>query len=280
MKKIAFIVLSALMSVMSDAMASEYVGGGLPAVDYGYASPESDSVYVKKKFMPVRGRIDRGIDKISFVYKGEIALGLSASYGTLSSEDTDFMLLIDNLDLKGNYFTVNPSVGYFVADNICVGARFGYSKTNGKLGNLSLDLGPDNDMSMSLKNVSLVNQMMTMGIFSRSYAGIDPKGHFGLYAELELLYKTGFSNMSYTSEDVLKSTRSSNYQLELALNTGLAVYIFPNVCANISFGLGGLSYNRVVQKDDKGDVTGTRSASKMLWKLNLLDIKIGFNLHL
>lgn len=280
MKKIAFIVLSALMSVMSDAMASEYVGVGLPAVDYGYASPESDSVYVKKKFMPVRGRIDRGIDKISFVYKGEIALGLSASYGTLSSEDTDFMLLIDNLDLKGNYFTVNPSVGYFVADNICVGARFGYSKTNGKLGNLSLDLGPDNDMSMSLKNVSLVNQMMTMGIFSRSYAGIDPKGHFGLYAELELLYKTGFSNMSYTSEDVLKSTRSSNYQLELALNTGLAVYIFPNVCANISFGLGGLSYNRVVQKDDKGDVTGTRSASKMLWKLNLLDIKIGFNLHL
>lgn len=280
MKKVVLIVFSALMLFVSDAIASEYVGCSLPAVDYGYASPESDSVYVKKKFMPVRGRIDRGIDRISFVYKGEIALGLSASYGTLSSEDTDFMLLIDNLDLKGNYFTVNPSVGYFVADNICVGARFGYSKTSGRLGNLSLDLGPDNDMSMSLKNVSLVNQMMTMGLFSRSYAGIDPKGHFGLYAELELLYKTGFSNMSYTSEDVLKSTRSSNYQLELALNTGLAVYIFPNVCANISFGLGGLRYNRVVQKDDNGNVTGTRSASKMLWKLNLLDIKIGFNLHL
>ncbi|MDE5707198.1 MAG: hypothetical protein K2H69_03380, partial [Alistipes sp.] len=61
------------------------------------ASPTGDQAGGRKRFLPMKRRIDREINKIKFVHAGEVALGLTVSYGTLSSENTDFMLLLDNL---------------------------------------------------------------------------------------------------------------------------------------------------------------------------------------
>ena len=72
----------------------------------------------KQRFLPMKRRIDREINKIKFAYAGEIALGLTVSYGTLSSDDTDYLLILDNLNLNGSIFTINPSVGYFFKDNM------------------------------------------------------------------------------------------------------------------------------------------------------------------
>lgn len=81
----------------------------------------------------MKRRIDREINKIKFAYAGEIALGLTVSYGTLSSDDTDYLLILDNLNLNGSIFTINPSVGYFFKDNMSAGVRFGYTNINGTL---------------------------------------------------------------------------------------------------------------------------------------------------
>ena len=52
------------------------------------------------------------------------------------------------------------------------------------------------------------------------------------------------------------------------------------VCGTLSFGLGGIQFNKVTQKDPEGNVVGTRHASKMLFRLNLANIRIGLNIHL
>lgn len=291
-KKLLFTVLSAvLFSIPCAWAASDNAGVTEPArsiIPTQSVETEAYQLLPGRKppgervndFLPTRRRIDRGINEIVYAYRGEMALGLAVSYGTLTSEDSDMMLLLDRIDLKGSVFTLNPSFGYFVKDNICVGARFGFTKMQGRLGNISLNLGAVNDISMSLSNVDFRNQTTSVGAFVRSYAGIDPKGHFGLFGELELSFKMGTSGFSYNPGGEAKGTYSNNTQVRAAFNSGVAVYIFPNVCCTLSFGLGGIEFNKIRQTDSDGNSSGSRSASKMLFRLNLADIRIGLNIHL
>ena len=108
----------------------------------------------KQRFLPMKRRIDREINKIKFAYAGEIALGLTVSYGTLSSDDTDYLLILDNLNLNGSIFTINPSVGYFFKDNMSAGVRFGYTNINGTLDTGNFNLGEQNDVNLAFKNLT------------------------------------------------------------------------------------------------------------------------------
>lgn len=113
-------------------------------------------------------------------------MGLTASYGTLSSDDTDIMLILDNINADGTVATVKPFVGYFYRDNNCIGVRFGYRHMSGTLDNTYFDAGEGNDLSGQLPYIDLSSDNYSFGIFHRSYAGLDPKGRFGLFAEFEL----------------------------------------------------------------------------------------------
>ena len=231
--------------------------------------PGSDNSEISAKpgkqtrFLPTRRRMDREINKLKFAYKGEVMMGLTASYGTLS--------------------TVKPFIGYFYSDNHCLGVRFGYRHMGGSLDNARYDLGESNDLSGAIPKLDINSDNYSFGIFHRSYAGLDPKGRFGLFAEFELSLATGTSKFSYqqnTSSDEMKTTHSDNTQLKLSFNPGAAVYIFPNVCATVSFGLGGIQYNSVTQKDENGKKTGSREASNMRFRLNIAAINFGMTVHL
>lgn len=235
----------------------------------------------RKHFLPTRRRIDREIDRLKFAYKGEVMMGLTASYGTLSSDDTDIMLIIDNIDASGSVMSVKPYVGYFYRDNHCLGVRFGYQRYGGTVDNVDFDMGPSNDIDdFSIPYLDLQSDNYSFGIFHRTYAGLDPKGRFGLFAEFELSMSTGTSDFAYERDGVVKRVSSDNTQLRLSFNPGAAVYIFPNVCATISFGLGGLKFTSVTQRDENGEKVGTRKASNMKFKLNIAAINIGMTVHL
>lgn len=244
------------------------------------AAPAEERTGARERFLPMKRRIDRDINKIKFVYAGEVALGLTVSYGTLSSENTDFLLLLDNLDLDGSVFSVHPSVGYFFRDNLAAGVRFGYSKLTGSLNTANLNLGEQNGINLSLNNVHLENNSLSVGLFFRSYAGLDSKGHFGFFSEVDLSMESGRSEFMYETGGELRTSHSDNMKLSLGFNPGLAVYIFPNVCSTVSFGLGGIEYTKIRQKDEAGNLIGQRTASKMRFRLNLLNIRIGVNIHL
>ena len=242
------------------------------------AAPKGET---KQRFLPTRRRIDREINKLKFAYKGEVIMGLTASYGTLSSDDTDVLLILDNINADGAIATIKPFIGYFYRDNRCLGVRFGYNYMSGTLDKGAIfDLGENNDVSLNIPYLDFTSNNYSFGIFHRSYAGLDPKGRFGLFAEFELSVSTGTSKFAYESEGKVKQTFSDNRQLKLAFNPGAAVYIFPNVCATLSFGLGGIQYTSVTQKDELGNKIGTREASNMKFKLNILAINIGMTIHM
>ena len=238
--------------------------------------PEGES----HRFLPTRRRIDREIDKIKFAYKGEVVMGLTASYGTLSSDDTDYMIILDNINASGTVATVKPFLGYFYRDNNCIGIRFGYRHVGGSLNDVRFDLGESNDISMDIPYLDMSSDNYSFGLFHRSYAGLDPKGRFGLFAEFELSFSTGTSDFAYETDGAIRRTYSDNTRVQLIFNPGAAVYIFPNVCATVSFGLGGVQYTSVTRKDEAGNKIGSRKASNLKFKLNIAAINIGMHIHL
>lgn len=246
----------------------------------------------KSRFMPTSRRIDREINKGVYAYKGEVMLGLTVSYGNLSSDDSDYYLILDQLKLNGSIMQINPFIGYFVANNHALGLRFGYTHIDGSLGNASINMGESIDLGdLSFGGVGLLSDSYSLGLFYRSYVPIDKKGRFGLFSELELSAQTGKQTLSFTkkatqnedgtmSEATTSSSSSDTFRAKLGFHPGLAVYIFPNVCATVSVGLGSLQYNSVKQLDAAGNVTGTHWDSQLRARLNVTDIRIGVNVHL
>ena len=236
------------------------------------AAAQQDTTKTSKR-LP---RIDRGINENKVVFKGESMVGLTVSYGTLESGDSDIALIVDN----SNMFSIKPHYGFFYRDNHAIGVRLGYSYANGELGNAGLNLGAANDINLSIGNLGYSNRSFSAGIYHRSYMAIDRKGRFGLFAEWELSGQMGRSAFSYMSGETTTKSVSENYRLKLSFAPGLAVYIFPNVCASVSFGLGGLQYKHIRQYDADHNFVGKRDYSKLQFGLNLAEINIGVNVHL
>lgn len=246
-----------------------------PAVEY---SP--GGMRIKRRFLPTRHRIDREINKNRFVYKGETMCGLTVSYGTLSTEDADMFPIFENIGLSGNITTVNPFAGYFYRDNNCVGVRFGYTRISGKLDSFGINLGEQNGLTFDVPWLNLTSNRYSIGLFHRSYVPLDEKGRFGAFGEFELAFTMGDNLFAYQSGDHGKQTKSENATLKVGFSPGIAVYAFPNVCATLSFGLGGFKYTHIRQLDEQGNEVGTRRYSKMDFRLNIADIKIGMTVHL
>ena len=275
MKKIITLLAIAFAAQIAHAQ-TETPAAALPSD----LTVQADSAINRRKHPLKRNRIDREINKNQFSFKGETMLGITASYGTISSEDTDIGLILDDIKLKGSVVTVKPFVGYMYRDNNCIGLRFGYTHMMGNLGNATLDLGEANDIEVSVGNMRYKNNAYAIGIYHRTYVAIDSKGRFGVFGEFELSGSVGRMEFSYLSDDTWKTSLSDIYKCEFSFNPGLAVYIFPNVCATISFGLGGLRYTHTKQYDGDHNFTGKRNFSKMRFRLNIADINFGMTLHL
>lgn len=240
----------------------------------------ADTAEVKKPFLPTAKRVDRNVDKVKFVYKNEVMLGLAASYGTLDASDSDLMLLFDDINLGLRRTAVMPYVAYAYHDNRSVGLRFGYEYLKGDLGNIALNLGSAADLSFSLSDMSVRNESFAWSVFHRNYIGLDRRGIVGAILESELLVKTGSTDLSMGSGEDINFSKSKNFAARLNINPGLAVYVFPEVCVTVTVGIGGLYYNQIRQMDAYGVETGRRDHSALKFKFNIADIQIGIVAHL
>ena len=229
-------------------------------------------------------RIDREIDKSAFAYKSEWICGVSASYGTLSTDDSDIALVIEELKLGGSIVSVKPYFGYFYRNNLAIGARFGYTHMVGHFDNANVNLGNFiNGIEFSTEGIALgyLSNAYSFAIFHRAYVPLDKRGRFGVFGELELEGSYGRSKFSFMYNNEWSRSISDTYKVRFNFNPGLAAYIFPNVCATVSFGLGGLQYNHIKQFDENMNPTGgTRNFSKLRFRLNIAEINIGVTVHL
>ena len=282
---ICFILLSCLgcLQVKAQTVDSVSVMQGDSAVRYKLVIVH-DTVYVPipEAKMPVDssriifekpvGRYDRGITNFRFIPKHKWIGGITVSVFNFETDNSRLLFsLLKDIDFNLRAMSVYPFVGYAVKDNMVLGLKFGYSRISGGIGNLALNV---EDLDISLKDIKYTDDSYSFSVFHRSYIGLDGKGLFGLFNETTLGYNTGSSRFSRGADDTLKYTDSTINQLHVGINPGIAIFIMPNVGAEVSFGVAGFTYNWEKQKKSTGE-TGKRTNSGANFKNNLFNINIG-----
>ena len=75
-------------------------------------------------------KYDRGILMKTFIPKGQWMVGTTFSYSEHVDENFEFLSVLKDINSEGYTFKVTPLVSYFIRDNISIGGRFSYSRTN------------------------------------------------------------------------------------------------------------------------------------------------------
>jgi opacity protein-like surface antigen len=222
-------------------------------------------------------RVDRGIYQYLFIPKGQVLAGATLSYAHLDSDDSQFMLMIDGLQAECSMTRISPFIGVSYAKNQVLGARFAYQLTRGKVDNVSIQAGDNEDYTFTLSNVDLRQRSYAGALFHRAYIGLDLRGRFALYNETRVEFAFGRNEFSYGQTALDQYTK--NRQVGITFHPGVAVCIMNNVSMHASVGIGGvrLSDSRVY---DGAEMIGKRTAMNANFRLNLLDISLGITLHL
>lgn len=224
------------------------------------------------------GRFDRGIVNYRFIPKNKWLGGLTFSYVNMDTDDSRLLFsILKDIDCSFRTFSVKPFIGYAIKDNIVIGAKMGYNHTVAGLGNISLNI--DEDLSYELKDMRYDEDSYTIGVFHRSYVGLDRDKRFGFFNETTLSYNSGSTTFSRGEGDTMKKTETTINELHVGLNPGVVVFIMENVCAEVSLGVVGFKYRSEKQKNNEGEV-GTRRSSGANFKINLFNINIGITLCL
>lgn len=218
----------------------------------------------------------RGLQQHLIIPKGEWQVGAQVSHVSFSSNDSEYLLIVQNLDANGSITKVAPFVAYSYRDNRSIGVKMEYSSANGSIREGDLDFLSD-DLQFSVEDINANMSSFQTAVYHRSYIGLDDRGRIGLFSDVSLSYSNSKTVFTYNAETADTYTRSN--QLKLSLHPGIVVFAMNNVSTHVSMGIGGVSYNNT-KYIKAGEVIGTRNYSQAKFKLNVLDINIGLTIHL
>lgn len=206
--------------------------------------------------------------------KGEWQCGLSVMYADFSSNNSDYMLLLQGVGANASMLRLAPQGAYTFADNHAAGARFQYTKINGMVDSATADLL--GNLSLEVGGLNAVSRSVGGSVFQRTYVGLDNFGRIGLFWDYVLGYsrtKTQF----YAGEPADAFTLNNKLSLNFA--PGIVYFPMNNISIQVCISMAGLSYTNV-KAYDNGQVAGMRHAWKARAGLSVLDLAFGLTVHL
>lgn len=231
-------------------------------------------------------KFDRAVGKMNsvFIPKGYIGGGLNFSYNTLDLGNTVndpgysmLFSLLSGINAEMQTLGVAPSVSYFVKDNLAVGVRFDYNRTNLNLSNLGLSLG---DLaSISLSDYVFTKNMYSTAVTGRYYMPIANSRRIAMFGELQLGFDRGQSLTYKVVDGCNLGTFQQIYGFGLNVVPGLCVFATNEVCVEVAVGVLGLNYQHVIQETNKVDVS-VMTQSGANFKINPLSISLGMSFYI
>ena len=219
---------------------------------------------------------DRGLSQYLIIPKNEWQLGMQISHVSLSSNNSEYMLLLNNIDANGSITKIAPFVSYAYRDNRAIGLRMQYSTASGSVAQGDLSFLSD-DLDFHVEDIYASLTSYQAAVYHRSYIGLDNKGRIGLFTDLMLGYTNSRTEFVYNTDT--KDAYAKSNQLKLSLHPGIVVFVMNNVSMHVSMGIGGVSYNNA-KYIKSGEIVGERNFSKANFKIDVLDISMGMSIHL
>ncbi len=236
-------------------------------------SEDMNTISLGEEIMPKDTTKQRRFKNRLIAPKGEWQCGLSVMYADFSSEDSDYMLVLQGIDASASMLRLAPEAAYTFADNHALGLRFQYSNVNGLVDTATADLL--GNLSLSVDNLHAISRSFSASVFQRTYVGLDTYGRVGIFWDYIL-------GVSRTRSQFYSGDASSAYSLKKKIHLGFApgIVYFPmnNVSVQASLCLADLSYSNMTAYND-GNVVGVRNAWKAQASLNILDITLGLTVH-
>ncbi len=163
---------------------------------------------------------------------------ISGSVGYSSTKTGDF---------KSDSFNISPQVGFFVSDNIAIGAFIAYTSESG-------------DQVLEDTAFEVKTTAIAAGAFARYYA--TPTSDFSFFGQFEVGYVSAKSEVEGTDFE------SKANGFALGLSPGISYFISSNWALEAS--MGALSYSSV-----KPDFDGAESTNNFELNLDMTDITFG-----
>lgn len=213
----------------------------------------------------------RGFGSYSFVPKGQIVAGLSASF-TQSNNNNYQFLIVEGIDGDTYSMKVSPMVCYIFKDNLGAGGRFAYTRSRTRLN--SADIVLDSETDYSLENFYSINQKYSSIAIFRNYISLGKQKRFGMFNEVQLEFGYGESKLSKGGASDFSGTYQQTYSVELGLQPGMVMFLNNYSAIEVSVGVLGFGYTHTRAVSDQVHVSHIKTKSAN-FKVNLFSISIG-----
>lgn len=221
------------------------------------------------------GRYDRKLYNWLIYPKGLWHIGLTANYGELSTDDSEFLSLIQDVDLKGKIYSIKPSVSYFLRNNVCVGLRLAFTKGDMAINSFKVDI--DEDMSFDLHDIKYTSDSYSAAVFIQQYFGLSRRSRFAVFNEAEVSVGTGNSHFIRPFDGELRDTRTKTQSFNINYSPGVSIMMMKNAAFNLSFGIFGFHLKDEKQWEN-GEEAGSRFTSGINFRFNLFNINFGVSI--
>ena len=206
--------------------------------------------------------------------KGEWQCGMSVMYADFNSANSDYMLMLQGLNLRASMLKITPEAAYTFKNNHAVGVKFNYMKFGGMLDSATADLL--GNMSLSVSDINAATNSMGGSVFQRTYIGIDKQGRFGIFWDYILGYtraKTQFASGEASNSHTVKE------KVYLAFSPGVIYFPMNNVSIHANISIADVSY-ATTKAYQNGNEVGMHKGWKAQAGLNLLNLSFGLTIHL
>ena len=206
--------------------------------------------------------------------KGEWQIGMTASYMNMSSDNSEFLLLLEDTYASASVVRLTIHGSYAYMPNQSIGLRFQYTNGGASVDASTLDLLGNFDFSV--KDIKADTQSWGAAVYNRSYLGLDQRGRVGLFLDLAAGYTKSRSSFAMGNPP---SNYTTNDKFSLALSPGLVYFPMNNISVFLSLSLAEASYN-YSRAYNEGVLTGARHKVKAQANVNLLSLNFGLAVHL